>query len=1137
MSSHAGRWGVLILAVALFLSAGAAQEGARYLMITADEFVDAVQPLAEWKTLKGMLAKVVPVSTVGNNGASIQTYIRNAYTTWPVPPEYIVLVGSPTRVVSYNGSSDCPYGDMGGDYLMELPVGRLPATSVRECSTQVAKVLAYERPSMVDTTWFLKATTTVREDHQAADDSIYWSDSRLLLEHCRRVGYTTLDSMSASRGNNSADVDAAANDGRTFITFRGQGVGSWWTPFDNINPFSWTNGEKMPIVVAGTCATMNLSDEYSMYGEQFARAGSPSGAGGAICYFGTTGVTSHGAQYRSAVHVGFVDALFREKQYRLGPATVRGRFKVDSLYHQQSRYTEWNLYGDPELNVWTRGVPDLPAVDYPAAIIMAPQDFQVTVRVSGSPLLGANVCVSMDSTVYAWGMTDHLGMVELAISPAHIGTMNVVVTGAGLLPALGTCQVTAGSVPYVVVDDVGIEDYAGNGDGIVNPGERMRLHVALANLGGVTASGVGSVLRCDEPGVTLRDSTATFGTILPDSQVEGDPLDVELGTGFTEGSVVPLSLIVWDDQGDTWSRPLDLLIRAGALRFVEATLLDEPPGGNGNGRLGRGEGARLEVAIANAGGGRLAGVSAVLLSLDTAVVAVDSTGFYGTAGAGDTLAGEFDRFALSAGPGLLPGHDVLFRIRLAGDGGSYQYADSIDFTVEGEQGTTTEPTGPDAYGYWCYDDTDTPSGRAPEYDWLELSGGTGTVIDSVSDNDAATVTIPLPFGFKYYGVDYDSLSVCSNGFLVPGRTTYAYGANRPLPDTTGAAAMVAAFWDDLNPDERTGGNGTAYQYYDAANHRFMVEFGDFSHYNQPSIRETFQAVFYDPAYHSTPTGDGDIVFLYNRVALGSGCTIGIEDHTETRAIQYVYNNSYPATAAYLQTGRAIRFTTLAPLNTSDVWLVPAGVAASDSAYGDNDGRFEPGETLTVVVTIRNLGTVEAANAAMVLRAIDPDAALLDSAAGLGTIAPGSQSDNSGEPFSFIVAQLPEDSIVDFELALAADGYQASAYFSVGLAVPAALEEGPGAGPLRTALERVYPNPARRAATVRYGLARRGFADLALFDATGRRVRTLASGVHEAGWYSAPLEPDGMSQGVYFCRLTVSDGAGEQRFVSKVQFLK
>ena len=49
-----------LLALALVASAQPAT-GGRYLIICQDDYVPVVQPLAEWKTRKGMSAAVVPL--------------------------------------------------------------------------------------------------------------------------------------------------------------------------------------------------------------------------------------------------------------------------------------------------------------------------------------------------------------------------------------------------------------------------------------------------------------------------------------------------------------------------------------------------------------------------------------------------------------------------------------------------------------------------------------------------------------------------------------------------------------------------------------------------------------------------------------------------------------------------------------------------------------------------------------------------------------------------------------------------------------------------------------------------------------------------------------------------------------------
>lgn len=426
-----------------------AEEGARYLVVAPDSFVPAALPLAYWKTSKGMLAKVVPTSETGTDTGAIRSYIRDAWNNWEIPPEFVLLLGDPVHIPSLNYNDDNYYGDLTGDYLMEIPVGRFPAKTVRDCSTFVAKVWAYENPSSdIDTLWFYKGATVVRED--VPPDSFYQEDSRILRQYWVGQGFVLAESLCNLYGDSSRDVDEAAHDGRLFISYRGAGTGTWYSPFNTVNAAGWGNGAKMPIVVSATCATMSLAPGESMYGDRFVRAGTPATLGGAVAFFGTTRSGTNISRYRSACFRGFFHSLYEEGEFRLGKAALRGKFWVDSIYHNVVRYREWNLLGDPELNVWTGPVKN-PQVEHDSVILRKPQELTVTVRVGGAAVLGAVVCISMDSTVYDYTLTDVQGQAIFEINPVNTGLLKVVVTGRNLRPYIGSCNVIAKDVSCTAI--------------------------------------------------------------------------------------------------------------------------------------------------------------------------------------------------------------------------------------------------------------------------------------------------------------------------------------------------------------------------------------------------------------------------------------------------------------------------------------------------------------------------------------------------------------------------------------------------------------------------------------------------------------------------------------------------------------
>ncbi len=223
-----------------------------------------------------------------------------------------------------------------------------------------------------------------------------------------------------------------------------------------------------------------------------------------------------------------------------------------------------------------------------------------------------------------------------------------------------------------------------------------------------------------------------------------------------------------------------------------------------------------------------------------------------------------------------------------------------------------EPAGPDAYGYRAYDryDRDFP---AP-YDWLELNptfGGVGTPF-TYSGGDAC-VHFDAPFPIGFYGVDYDSLTVNTNGWMLPGIHFEEGQNNTQIPsDANGdPSGVIAPFWDNV----RSGFGATQFSYLDRATSRWIFQFSD-QQLQAPGGRfHNWQVQFMDPARYPSLTGDAQIVFVYHRMDYLNSATIGIEDTNETRGIQIQHNQSLDPTAWPIEEGAAIRFTTGLPTTT------------------------------------------------------------------------------------------------------------------------------------------------------------------------------------------------------------------------------
>jgi hypothetical protein len=171
--------------------------------------------------------------------------------------------------------------------------------------------------------------------------------------------------------------------------------------------------------------------------------------------------------------------------------------------------------------------------------------------------------------------------------------------------------------------------------------------------------------------------------------------------------------------------------------------------------------------------------------------------------------------------GTIPGGPYTFQILLLESGSfAYLYNDVDPFgnatVTVGHQGDAGSNAVSLAYGsryptahpivYFRR----APNGTvAVEYNidvpWQDIST-TGT---RLSLNDDAHVAVSLPFAFPYDGRSYDSVEVADNGFIVlGGRFPENPWSNQPLPSAS-IGAMLAVFWDDLDP---TSGGSIRYQY-------------------------------------------------------------------------------------------------------------------------------------------------------------------------------------------------------------------------------------------------------------------------------------------------------------------------------------
>ncbi|MBC8174500.1 MAG: T9SS type A sorting domain-containing protein [Candidatus Marinimicrobia bacterium] len=244
----------------------------------------------------------------------------------------------------------------------------------------------------------------------------------------------------------------------------------------------------------------------------------------------------------------------------------------------------------------------------------------------------------------------------------------------------------------------------------------------------------------------------------------------------------------------------------------------------------------------------------------------------------------------------------------------------------------SDPIPPCDYGYWTYDNSDTSYDEAPVYDWIELNpadGGQGTNLNLLDDTQ---IEVAIGFPFKYFGEGFDSLTICSNGWISFESSPVPYFWNFSIPMSMGPPAMAAPFMDDLDDDN---GNEPfdVFTWSDVNNGQFIVQWdsvsnGEDDEFCPDCVKETFQLILYNPDIYPTSSGDGEILFQYQEIydidENGNYSTIGIESPDQNDGVQYLFHEQ-PSSGAYwpIASGElieqlAVKFTTDAPASALNV---------------------------------------------------------------------------------------------------------------------------------------------------------------------------------------------------------------------------
>jgi hypothetical protein len=357
--------------------------GAQYVVVAPTHLLgQATQLTALRRSMTTMVVDIEDVYDEFNHGLAspraLQEFMAWAAANWSVAPEYLVLVGAgtfdykdynqlggnlipPALVGTPQGiyASDQLFGDVDGDEVPDVAVGRIPVLTVAELQGYIQKLRRVERDSGPD--W--RGSTLFVADDQDDGGDFKLSANRVSahLGPQFTVQQILLDDLnSADPAAAKQQVIDALNAGVGFFNYTGHGGVTLLAEFGDplhdppvpLIPMlttddaaALTNADRPPVMAALTCVAGRF--EVPAF-ESMAEAMVLNPNGGAVAAWAPSGLSYNVDAER--LNRAFVDAAFGQ-DITLGQAVreALATYAAEGFYRHL--LLVYNVFGDPALSM------------------------------------------------------------------------------------------------------------------------------------------------------------------------------------------------------------------------------------------------------------------------------------------------------------------------------------------------------------------------------------------------------------------------------------------------------------------------------------------------------------------------------------------------------------------------------------------------------------------------------------------------------------------------------------------------------------------------------------------------------------------------------------------------------------------
>jgi uncharacterized repeat protein (TIGR01451 family) len=345
-----------------------AQAGAEEVMISAEAFLPALEPIGRAHQAQGISSASISVDDLydefnfgEHSPYAILDFLQTAAKAWQVAPTYMLLNGRasldprnylgfgyldfvPTKIIptsSLMTASDDWFSDFNDTGMPSIATGRLPVSTLAEAELVAGKIATYEGQS-TNGPWTSQALMVA----DVNENDNFTQDSQMVQAALPpSIQPTDVFASNMSIPDAQAAILNGINSGQALVNYAGHGSEDEWSGddlFNNTSANSLTNGTSLPVFLIMDCLNGFFQDVYE---EPLAVTLMLAPDGGAVAVLASSGLNQ--APQQIMLDKLVVRSAMRPPQATLGDAILKAKAGISDISVRRT----YNLLGDPAMRI------------------------------------------------------------------------------------------------------------------------------------------------------------------------------------------------------------------------------------------------------------------------------------------------------------------------------------------------------------------------------------------------------------------------------------------------------------------------------------------------------------------------------------------------------------------------------------------------------------------------------------------------------------------------------------------------------------------------------------------------------------------------------------------------------------------